>query len=64
MGDQSGGGDRRQTDRRTDDCLTGLGGAVAALYWFYIRVSLQILSGACKCEIGKSLQDGHEPLPR
>lgn len=24
-----------------------------ALYWFYIQVSLRILSGACKCEIGK-----------
>lgn len=26
---------------------------VVALYWFYIRVSLRILSGACKCEIEK-----------
>ena len=32
-------------------CLTGM--CVVALYWFYIRVSLRILSGACKCEIGK-----------
>lgn len=32
-------------------CLTGM--CAVALYWFYIRVSLRILSGACKCEIGK-----------
>ena len=31
--------------------LTGT--CAVALYWFYIRVSLPILSGACKCEIGK-----------
>lgn len=32
-------------------CLTEM--CAVALYWFYIRVSLWILSGACKCEIGK-----------
>lgn len=32
-------------------CLTGM--CAVALYWFYIWVSLRILSGACKCEIGK-----------
>lgn len=42
---------RRRKGVKQNYCLTGM--CAVALYWFYIRVSLRILSGACKCEIGK-----------
>lgn len=41
----------RQKKGSQTKLLTGM--CTVALYWFYIRVSLRILSGACKCEIGK-----------
>lgn len=44
--DQSG-----RKEVKQNDCLTGM--CAVALYWFYIQVSLRILSGACKREIGK-----------
>lgn len=41
----------RQKKGSQTKLLTGM--CTVALYWFYIQVSLRILSGACKCEIGK-----------
>lgn len=41
----------RQKKGSRTKLLTGM--CTVALYWFYIQVSLRVLSGACKCEIGK-----------
>ena len=48
---EEAGSKQKKRESKQNYCLTGM--CAVALYWFYIRVSLRILSGACKCEIGK-----------